>query len=146
MAGRLDPIVQQLLHPFPDTVAPWPDDHTTTNAAFLGHVGFADDGLIPGGEILFAGNGKGVLHGSGLVLRLKGWRAIGEARRPVDPERAGSAQLVDLGIEGGKLRLQIRDLVVLAAFGGRLRRRRCARHSRHGRHSRHVAEGIRRGF
>jgi hypothetical protein len=68
VTGRLDAIVQQLLHPFPDAIAPRPDDHAAPHAAFFGHVGFGNDSLIPGGKILFAGNGKGVLHGSGLAL------------------------------------------------------------------------------
>ena len=65
MARRLDPFVQQFLDAFPDAIAPWPDDHAAAHAAFLSQVGLGNDGLIPGGKILFAGDGKGVLHGVG---------------------------------------------------------------------------------
>ena len=87
VAGRLDLRVQQLLHPFPDAIPPGTNDHAAAHAAFLRHVGFGDDGLIPGGEILFAGNGKSVLHEGWPWLVSWEWRAIGQTRRACRPPR-----------------------------------------------------------
>ena len=58
MARRLDPVVEQALHPFPDAEAPRADHHAAAHARFLGHFGSADDFLIPGGEIVFAARGQ----------------------------------------------------------------------------------------
>ena len=66
MAGRLDAIVEQALDALPDAISPWPDDHAAAHAALLGEIGLGDDGLVPGGEILLAGDGKRMLdHGDG---------------------------------------------------------------------------------
>ena len=62
--GRANAIVEQALDAFPDAISPRPDHHAAAHPRFLGHVGFGDDGLIPGGKVRFARDGKSVLdHG-----------------------------------------------------------------------------------
>ena len=63
MAGRLDPLVHQILHPFPDAIAPRPHDHTATHTGFFGEIGFGNYLLVPSREIVSAGDGKSIfLH------------------------------------------------------------------------------------
>ena len=54
MASSLDPVVEQALHPLPDTVTPRLDHHAAAHARFFGHVGCGDHVLVPGGEIVGA--------------------------------------------------------------------------------------------
>ena len=63
MSRRLDPLVHQILYPFPDAIAPGPHDHAAAHAGFLGHVGFGNYLLVPSREIVSAGDGKSIfLH------------------------------------------------------------------------------------
>ena len=50
----LEHLIELTLHVFPQSVAPRLDDHAAAHVAVLGHVGGADDLLIPLGEILVA--------------------------------------------------------------------------------------------
>ena len=52
VAGRFDPIIKKPLHPFPNAIAPWLDNHATAHARFLGHIGSCDDFLIPCSKII----------------------------------------------------------------------------------------------
>src|SRR5262249_32694357 len=61
-------LVEQLLDPLPHAIAPGPDDHAAAHARFLGEIRLGNDGLVPGGEILLAGDVKGMLHGGNLPL------------------------------------------------------------------------------
>ena len=60
MPGRLDPVVEQALHPLPDAEAPRADHHAAAHARFLGHFGGTDDILVPGREIVFAPGVQGM--------------------------------------------------------------------------------------
>ena len=57
-----------LLDALPNAIAPRTDDHTAAHARFFGHIGFLDDLLIPGGEILFAGDRERVLDSHDVPL------------------------------------------------------------------------------
>src|SRR3546814_11263538 len=66
MAGSLDFRIQQLLNSFPDAITPGPDHHASAHTGFFSKIGLADDGLIPGSEILFARDGECMSHCSDL--------------------------------------------------------------------------------
>ena len=72
---RLDAPVHSLLDPFPDPVAPRLDNHGAAYWRGFGHVGFADDGLVPirEGEAVAgrAADGEGALHGGCLMRRAR---------------------------------------------------------------------------
>ena len=84
VAGRLDAIVEQALDPLPDAIAPRPDDHAAAHAAFLGHVGLGDDGLVPFGEIGFAGDVERMLDHDRADSG-KAWRGKEETHLIVQP-------------------------------------------------------------
>ena len=77
MPRRLDPVVEQTLHAFPDAKAPRADHHAATHARFLGHFGGADDVLVPGGEIIVA-------------ARVQGMADLGHGQYPVIAGRSGA--------------------------------------------------------
>ncbi len=77
---RLDPVVEQSLHPLPDTEAPGLDHHAAAYARFLGHVGGGNHLLIPGGKIIGAAGAQGVANFSHRAISFnKG------CRRPLAP-------------------------------------------------------------
>src|SRR3546814_5889232 len=94
MAGSLDFRIQQLLNSFPDAITPGPDHHASAHTGFFSKIGLADDGLIPGSEILFARDGECMFQCSDLR---RGNTNPKEPRVPIDKGQGKSRDGKTLG-------------------------------------------------